>query len=56
MKLAKCKRCGGDARIYNNGSDGKSGDWIAECRQCNNEYHGCDIKRWTIEHWNEHNA
>ena len=56
-KLANCKRCGGEAHIYNDGGPGykNKGDWIAACKQCDNEYHGCDVKSWTTKHWNDAN-
>jgi ribosomal protein L37AE/L43A len=50
-KLNKCKRCGGDAHIIK-----MDGDWIATCKQCDNNYHGCDYKPWTRKHWNEQNS
>lgn len=62
-KLAKCRRCGGDAELYNTGKKATSGnfkgswtgDWVAACKQCDNEYHGCDYKPWTVKNWNKQN-
>jgi hypothetical protein len=49
-KLKQCKKCGGDADIKN-----IDGDWVAQCKQCDNEFHGCDIKKWTTQKWNKLN-
>lgn len=49
-KLAQCKSCGGDAEIKK-----IDGDWVAQCKQCNNEFYGSDYKPWTVENWNKQN-
>jgi hypothetical protein len=49
-KLKPCKKCGGDAEVVK-----IDGDWVAQCKQCNNEYHGCDVKQWTTKEWNKLN-
>ena len=62
-KLAKCKKCGGEAKIYNTGKKATSGnfkgyytgDWIVSCKQCDNEYHGCDHKPMSVSGWNKGN-
>lgn len=48
--LAKCKECGGDAKI-----EKVDGDYVASCKQCSNEYHGCDYKPMTTKGWNKQN-
>jgi hypothetical protein len=51
----KCKRCGGSAKIYNDGPGGKGGSWVAECNCCSNAYYGCDVRAWTVAAWNKQN-
>ena len=63
MALAKCRNCGGSAKIYNTGKKATSGDfkgywtgdWVVECKCCDNSYQGCDMKVLSVNGWNRAN-